>query len=74
ALLAWREKSAIAKFGLDMVKTYGVQLLMPDKIVEHIIACGQAFKIELVSHFLKETRWLKELVLEFGAEILTVIH
>ncbi|KAF8985861.1 hypothetical protein BDQ17DRAFT_1172431, partial [Cyathus striatus] len=74
ALWNWREEAATIKFGSEMVRTFGPYLLMPDETIERIIACGQVFKVKSASHLTKETSWLKEWVVEFGTDILAIVH
>ena len=66
----------MAMFGESVVETLGAKLLVPDEVVERLIACSQAFKIVTVPDITKETGWTNEdnWVEELGESLLAILH
>lgn len=63
-------------FAESVVETLGAKLLVPDEVVERLVACSQAFKITTVSDITKETGWTNEdnWVEELGESLLAILH
>ena len=63
-------------FGESVVERLGAKLLLPDEVVEHLIACSQAFKITTVSNITKEMGWTNEdnWVEKLGESLLAILH
>ena len=76
ALFNWRRDHATTMFGESVVERLGAKLLLPDEVVERLVACSQAFKITTVSDITKETGWTNEdnWVEKLGESLLAILH
>ncbi|KAF8900873.1 hypothetical protein CPB84DRAFT_1624472, partial [Gymnopilus junonius] len=74
ALHAWCHDQAVLKYTQSIVRIYGGKLVLPDEIVDHLISCTHAHKLDTVLHLLKEMDLSADWVNELGESVLAVIH
>lgn len=74
ALLAWREQAALQKHGKMVVRRYGSQIIMSERILDRLIMCAQAHKITTVACIKRETQWKANLADAYGAAIIALLH
>ncbi|KIJ06725.1 hypothetical protein PAXINDRAFT_91575 [Paxillus involutus ATCC 200175] len=68
----WREQKTKDVYGESHLIDLGPGLVMPDSVLEHIIACAHHLKISTVDDLRRETRWSG--TDKFGSEVISVIH
>ena len=72
-LYEWRRNKAEARFGADLVAQHGSHLLMPDSVVDRIVACAQVGKLPNLRTLMVETGWRQDLAEEYGESLLAVV-
>ncbi|KIJ04929.1 hypothetical protein PAXINDRAFT_21786 [Paxillus involutus ATCC 200175] len=72
ALEDWREQKTKDIYGESHLIDLGPGLVMPDSVLERIIACAHHLKISTVDDLRRETRWSG--TDKFGSEVISVIH
>lgn len=73
-LYNWRRSKAEAEYGADLVDDYGPHLLMPDVMIDRIVACAQAGKLPDSKMLAIETGWRQDLIDQYGQSLLAVVH
>lgn len=74
ALLSWREQAALQKHGKMVVRRYGSQILMSERILDRLIVCAQARKISTNECLKRETHWKPDLADTYGAAVISILH
>ncbi|KIK73578.1 hypothetical protein PAXRUDRAFT_20702 [Paxillus rubicundulus Ve08.2h10] len=72
ALEDWREEKTREIHGESHLMDIGPALVMPDGMLNWIVACAHYFKIKTVNDLKRETRWGK--ANQYGTEVITMIH
>ena len=73
-LYEWRRCKAEACFGADLVVRYGSHLLMPNSMINRIVACSKAGKMPNLMALVIETGWRQDLADQYGESLLATIH
>lgn len=74
ALIAWREQAALQKHGKMVIRRYGSQILMSERILDRLVLCAQAHKISTVGCIKREIQWKANLADTYGAAIVSLLH
>src|SRR5258705_7684186 len=72
ALEDWREEKTRKIHGESHLIDIGPSLIMPDGVLDRIVACAHYLKIKSVEDLKRETHWSK--TNQFGTEVLSLIH
>ncbi|KAL4260460.1 hypothetical protein AB1N83_009629 [Pleurotus pulmonarius] len=72
ALEEWRQAKTAAQFSAAHLRDFGPALIMPNKVLDRIVACASAEKLSTPADLERETRWSKATT--YGNEILEVIR
>jgi hypothetical protein len=73
ALFEWQARTAPVKFPPALVRDFGAKVLLFNNIINRIVMCAQAGKLSSTADLLKETKWKKELIGEFGKSLLAIV-
>lgn len=72
ALEDWREQKTRETHGESHLMDIGPSLVMPDEVLDRIVACAHYLKIKSVEDLKRETHWSK--TNQFGIEVISLIH
>ena len=74
ALLDWRDKNALIKFRVPVIRTMGSKILLSDQIIARIVECAHVGKMKTVLQLAQETGWRKDWAEELGESLLDVVQ
>jgi len=72
ALEEWREMKTHVIYGESHLIDIGPSIVMPDDVLDRIVACGHYHKIKTLDDLRQETHWNRSN--QFGAELVALIH
>lgn len=72
ALEDWREEKTHEIHGESHLIDIGPSIIMPDGVLDRILACAHYLKIRSIEDLRQETHWSK--TNQFGIEVISLIH
>lgn len=72
ALEEWREMKTCVTYGESHLIDIGPSIVMPDDVLDRIVACGHYRKIKTLNDLRQETHWNRSN--QFGSEVIALIH
>ncbi|KAF9488059.1 hypothetical protein BDN71DRAFT_1403825 [Pleurotus eryngii] len=73
AITSWHEITAPIKLGKFTVAHYREEVFLHDTIIQCIVNCAHAGKIQTTEDLTRDTWWIPERIDEFGANIISLI-